>query len=288
MSHQLESTSHPDWKKPAEKFQPLELSRAQIPAVGQPGTPMNPSTPAPRAVIFDYGNTVIPFGLPEIRRIDDVLGAALVERWGPFDRKRLDAIRHRQRMAPYGGTPPRWIENDIREVCAELVRGLYAVEPTPEDVGMLVRTRRAAFIEGAQAPEGVGPLLLRLRRRFRVGLLSNYPDGAAIRDSLAANGLAACFDAVVVSADLGLVKPHPAPFARILEELEVAPDAALFVGDNWLADVQGAKRSGLRAAWMTRWESPETMPHAPGDQAPDLRIDSLEQLEQLLDLPPKG
>ena len=37
---------------------------------------MNLSPPAPRAVIFDYGNTVIPFGLPEIRRIDDVLGAA--------------------------------------------------------------------------------------------------------------------------------------------------------------------------------------------------------------------
>ena len=243
---------------------------------------MNLSPPAPRAVIFDYGNTVIPFGLPEIRRIDDVAGAALVERWGPFDRERLDAIRHRQRMAPYGGTPPRWIENDIREVCAELVRGLYGVEPTPEDVGLLVRTRRAAFIAGAQAAEGVGPLLHRLRRRFRVGLLSNYPDSEAIRDSLAANGLAACFDAVVVSADLGLVKPHPAPFARILHALEVAPDAALFVGDNWLADVQGAKRSGLRAAWMTRWESPEAMPQAPGDQAPDLRIDSLEQLEQLL------
>ena len=235
-----------------------------------------------QALIFDYGNTVIPFGLPEIRRIDDALGAALVGRWGPFSRERLDAIRHRQRMAPYSGDPPRWIENDIREVCAELVRGLYEAEPTADDIRYLVRTRFEAFVEVVRAPAGVVGLLQRLRRRYRLGLLSNYPDGSAIRASLQATGLAPCFDAVVVSADLGLVKPHPEPFARILAELGVAADAALFVGDNWLADVQGAKRSGLRAAWMTRWESPESMPRHPGDHAPDLRVDSLEQLEQIL------
>jgi putative hydrolase of the HAD superfamily len=113
-------------------------------------------------------------------------------------------------------------------------------------------------------------------------VLSNYPDGNAVRDSMAALGIIELFDTVVVSGDLGVCKPDPRPFAAVTEELGVAPDRILFVGDNWLADIQGAKRYGMRAALTTEYAPAENFRPEPGDAEPDLTIASLAELERAL------
>ena len=40
-------------------------------------------------------------------------------------------------------------------------------------------------------------------------------------------------------------KPDPGLFAHALERLEIAPEQAIYVGDNYYADVIGARRAGL-------------------------------------------
>jgi putative hydrolase of the HAD superfamily len=82
----------------------------------------------------------------------------------------------------------------------------------------------------------------------------------------------------VVSGDLGVVKPHAAPFRRALEELGCRAEDAVHVGDNWLADIQGAKRLGIGAVWMRRWDAPEGFTPDPGDHAADAEIRHLEEL----------
>lgn len=228
-----------------------------------------------RAVIFDYGNTIVQFGAAEIARCDRALADALERRFGPPDRARLAAIRARDRLAPYAGTPPAYRENDLRAITRAAVRELYGLEPAKADLDALVRVRFEAFVDAVRAPDDVIGPLDRLAARFPLGLLSNYPDGDAIRESLRRTGLARRFGAVVVSADVGLVKPHPRPFEIVLDRLGLPARAVAFVGDNWLADVQGAKRAGLTAVWFRRWDAPEAFPPRDGDHPPDHHAASL-------------
>ncbi len=235
-----------------------------------------------KAVILDYGNTLVEFGKMQIMICDSALAGVLEKHFGKPDLNKLHEIRNRDRLAPYDGNPPDYRENNLVEISVNLVRALYGMEPTPEALADILRTRFEAFVRVVQAPAYAPDLLKKLRRRYKLGLLSNYPDGEAIRQSLARTGLAGFFDAVVVSGDLGLVKPHPVPFITILDALSVTAAQAVVVGDNWLADVQGAKRAGLRAIQSLQWKSPEAMPHRPGDAEPDATVSHLSELSALL------
>ncbi len=54
------------------------------------------------------------------------------------------------------------------------------------------------------------------------------------------------FDAVVTFDDSGKRKPHPTPFKKILEKLQVKPQESLMVGDWAERDVVGAAQVGMK------------------------------------------
>jgi putative hydrolase of the HAD superfamily len=100
-------------------------------------------------------------------------------------------------------------------------------------------------------------------------------NGAAClqREKLAASGLAGRFDAVVVSADLGVGKPDPSVFRHALALLG-ARDGVM-VGDSLERDIDGALAAGLGAVWINRFG------HGPGrDGVPE--IASLAELPALV------
>ncbi len=66
---------------------------------------------------------------------------------------------------------------------------------------------------------------------------------AWMRDTLR---LDAHFDAVYYSCELGTVKPEPAFFERVLDDLGLGPAEVVFVDDS-PANVEGARAAGLRA-----------------------------------------
>ncbi len=76
-----------------------------------------------------------------------------------------------------------------------------------------------------------------------------------------AAGWAPHLAAVVVSQRVGTIKPHPAIFAAAREALgEPDPRAILHVGDDWAADVVGARRAGWRAAWISSRPADSPLP----------------------------
>jgi len=97
----------------------------------------------------------------------------------------------------------------------------------------------------------VHPALAALRARgLRLAVVSNF-DGrlsALCRDL----GLAAAFDAIVMSGRAGYAKPDPRIFHVALERLGVAASAALHVGDSEREDVDGARAAGIAALWLRR------------------------------------
>jgi putative hydrolase of the HAD superfamily len=231
------------------------------------------------AVLFDYGNTLIEFARDQIAYCDGRLAALIEQTYGPFDRARFDRLRQADRVAPYRDG---FCENDLAQMTTNLVRALFDREPDDRSLSAMIESRFDAFVTCITAEAEVLDLLSRLHQRYKLGLVSNYPCGRSVRASLERTQIASHLDVVVVSGDVGLVKPHPRPFEEALGRLGVEPARALYVGDNWLGDVQGAKRLGMRAAFITRYDTPEKFDRQPGDHEPDLTIAHLSDLEALL------
>lgn len=59
------------------------------------------------------------------------------------------------------------------------------------------------------------------------------------------NEIDSLFDTVVCSAIVGYRKPHPEIFSALLSELDLPPEKVAFVGDDWIADIEGATAAGL-------------------------------------------
>ena len=98
-------------------------------------------------------------------------------------------------------------------------------------------------------------LLGDLRRAgVSVGVVTNGPTDmqwGKVRNA----GVADLVDAVVVSEEFGVNKPHPAIFNHALSLIGAMPSDTLFVGDNQVADIGGANGVGMRTAWMSHGRS---------------------------------
>lgn len=84
-----------------------------------------------------------------------------------------------------------------------------------------------------------------LRPRYRVGMLSNISrDGIDLY--LPADERERLFDAVVLSGDIGLTKPHPQVFRAIAEALGVTPGDCVMI-DDLAVNCAGADAAGMRS-----------------------------------------
>ena len=131
---------------------------------------------------------------------------------------------------------------------------------------------------------GVVPLLERLRTRYALGLVTDGP-GAVQRAKAAALALEPHLDALVYSDDGGrdAWKPGAWAFERVLEALGCPAPEAVYVADNPAKDFVGARRAGLwsiRVRWAGGLHA-GTEP-AGAEHAPDLEIDTLDDLETAL------
>jgi FMN phosphatase YigB (HAD superfamily) len=83
---------------------------------------------------------------------------------------------------------------------------------------------------------------------------------------------------ILVSDELGILKPDGAAFGKLIDVLGVARAAVWFVGDNPKTDIAGAQGAGLRGVWFD-WENMAYPADAP---EPDARIQHLGELLDLL------
>lgn len=109
----------------------------------------------------------------------------------------------------------------------------------------------AAFHEvrraGSRFLPGMAALLDELAGRVRRVTASNYPVWI---EELAAGRLAGRFEQVIASYHLGVRKPEPDFYHRLLRTVNVAGDEVLFVDDR-VENVEAARAVGVRAHHFT-------------------------------------
>ncbi|HVI69772.1 MAG TPA: HAD family phosphatase [Magnetospirillaceae bacterium] len=102
---------------------------------------------------------------------------------------------------------------------------------------------------GAALDYHILELIKQLKPKYKIGLLSNA-SSAFIRTILREYQLDPYFDTVVVSSEVGLIKPEPAIFKLALKQLDVPPEQTVFIDDS-PANVAGAKDVGIRSMIYT-------------------------------------
>ncbi len=79
---------------------------------------------------------------------------------------------------------------------------------------------------------------------YQVGLVSNRSQPCL--EECEQLGLIEYFDFAYVAGEVNAWKPDPRIFDRALEEADSLPHQILYIGDNYFADILGAKRAGLQ------------------------------------------
>jgi HAD superfamily hydrolase (TIGR01509 family) len=106
----------------------------------------------------------------------------------------------------------------------------------------------------------------------RMAVISNFVD--TLEAVCARHQLTQYFDVILPSVVAGTMKPDPRIFHLTLRRLGVAPEEAWHVGDNYWADILGARAAGLTAVLVDRERA---VPHPDGPV-----LHSLDELPGLL------
>ncbi len=92
--------------------------------------------------------------------------------------------------------------------------------------------------------EDVHRTLQKLRENgYFLGILSNRFE--PYTDYLNERGLGELFDLVIYAGEAGIRKPNPEVFHFMLHKAGFSPSESIYVGDNYFADVVGARRAGM-------------------------------------------
>lgn len=177
------------------------------------------------------------------------------------------------------GTPDAWCERLLHSAAAVTLTGDFV--PFAELAETALATTAARF--GVELdPDEVLPLFQRLppypdarpavKRLEEAGaawaVLTN--GGAEQTQALLERaGLADRVWHVVSVEEVRAYKPHPAPYRRVVELLELPPErVTLVAAHGW--DVLGAQAAGLRAVWVDRLEHRWPFPSPEPARAADL------------------
>jgi putative hydrolase of the HAD superfamily len=196
-----------------------------------------------RAVTFDVGSTLIE-AWPSVGAVYATVaaqhGCPLLDA-GELERRFRDAFEATGRRANSRA--------DWERIVDAAFAGLL-VEP-PSRTFFPALYERFGRATAWRIFEDVPPTLAALRERgLRLGVISNWDD--RLRGLLEELGLARHFEVIVISCEVGALKPERRIFDTALRALGLPAAAVLHVGDDFESDVLGARAAGMAALHLAR------------------------------------
>jgi putative hydrolase of the HAD superfamily len=217
-----------------------------------------------RAILFDLDDTLYPYRA-FLRSGFRAVSALLAERHGIPACDALRTLRqafHRDRG------------RELQALCARFA----LPESTVFTLAALIREHAPTL----RLPASTAGVLRALKRDgdWRVGILTNgNPD--VQRRKIAALGIGGLVDEVFCAVECGDEggKPAPVVFRTALERMDAAAASTVFVGNDPIADIEGANAAGLKAIHI--------MTHQAGSACDTLcqgmHVSRIEQVPQIAD-----
>ncbi len=169
--------------------------------------------------------------------------------------------------------PEFWVNYAYRYLMA-----LGVPEPQAADLAPALSSRMETEYtpESTVHPEDLETLAGLRQRGFILGLVSNrtLPFDEEIQEL----GLKPYFDFAYVAGEVNAWKPDPTIFERAFALSNSAPEHSLYIGDNYYADIIGARAAGMQPVLLD--------PHGLFPKADCPVIHRLDELVNLL--PPRG
>ncbi|HET9085144.1 MAG TPA: haloacid dehalogenase type II [Candidatus Limnocylindrales bacterium] len=169
------------------------------------------------------------------------------------------------RFARYEAASEGGTYRTYREILTQGLQGVareLGFEPTPAEMERFSRSVEdwPAFPDSTEA-------LRRLKRRFRLGVLTNCDD-----DLFAASNhrLAVEFDWVITAQQVGSYKPNEHNFEVMLDRLGLPQERIVHVAQSLFHDHAPAKRLGFTTVWINRrHDRPGSGATPPAEAQPD-------------------
>ncbi len=144
-------------------------------------------------------------------------------------------------------------------------------------VDRLLAEYRERIVELTRLTPGAEGALRSLRARGAVIVIVSNGSSGQQHAKIDRLGLRPLVDAVCISDEVGVAKPDPRIFhaaaSSVGRQLNEVLTAAWMIGDSPLHDIAGARRLGIRTAWLRRhrtWTDPGVTPTVTLDSLADL------------------
>ncbi len=205
--------------------------------------------PAPiRFVYFDLDDTLLDHHTAQRHGLTE-LYEEFQPHFGKVTLTQLQAVYHKHNQVLW----PQYAEgtitrDDLRRLRFELtLTDLGITSLVPDEMNVLYLERYAnhwGFLPNASAAFHA------VADHYPVGIITN---GFTEVQQAKLNRFPELRDrarAVLISEEVGYMKPHPELFAQATDFADTLPASILYVGDSFTSDVQGAQRAGWQMAWF--------------------------------------
>ncbi len=233
-----------------------------------------------KAVLFDFGDTLVSFEGFDYEACLTALHQNLVENGivVPYENFEKTYFKARDQLYREGDSSFKEFSFGVR--CSRVLNELgFNLSPTDPEIISSVDAFMRPLIKSLKLEKNVIVVLRELKKKYRLGLVSNFAYPQAIKQTLREFGLSKFFDAVVISGDIGWRKPSPKIFEKALEALCVSASEAVFVGDSPFHDIAGAKQVEMKTVLLRHRLSEE---ETADTGSPDMIISGLEELLMIL------
>jgi epoxide hydrolase-like predicted phosphatase len=125
---------------------------------------------------------------------------------------------------------------DFQEICTRSDYGKLSRADFNKEVAALANVPISDLVDGVEAEIAINTQLVEYAKRLKssgytIACLSNGTHEWTLR-VINDHGLGRLFDLVVLSGDLGIVKPNPEIYKYTLKKLGIKPSEAVFVDDR--------------------------------------------------------
>jgi HAD superfamily hydrolase (TIGR01549 family) len=233
-----------------------------------------------KAIIFDFGQTLVDSAdgfrfaekIAKEKIFSSLFPDAGDDQWQTFlteyrqVRKKFHAISHFSRLDIWQAVYEKFNEQSDSSLLTLMETEYWES----------VKSRTTPFPETISA-------LTSLAKQFELGIITNTQGQKASGTHRIAlfPGIEKFFKTIIIAGEDGIpTKPDSKPFLVCLDEMNLKPAEAIYVGDDYQKDIIGAGRVGMHPVWLKHtlvkrtWPKPE----------PDRPVHTITDLNQLLEI----